>query len=148
MGITFTAIAAKVSNALLLNYIQPEIWKILWKNQNGFRRNRSTTSFILTIPWIIKGVQTKNLKTTLEFVYFSKTFDSIYRGKMEQILFTYGLPPKKNKTNCYHDNDTWWKVRKQWFAHLIEKLHQHYRWSLTRNYISTIFDYTLSSLRT
>ena len=37
-GITLTAIAAQVYNTLLLNDIQPEIEKILRKNQNGFQR--------------------------------------------------------------------------------------------------------------
>ena len=35
-------------NPLLLNRIESEIEKILRKNQNGFRRNPSTTSQILT----------------------------------------------------------------------------------------------------
>ena len=47
-GITLTSIAAKVYNALLLNRIKPAIEPILRKNQNGFRKNRSTTSQILT----------------------------------------------------------------------------------------------------
>ena len=34
----------------------------------------------------------KNLQVTLLFVDFTKTFDSIHRGKMEQILLAYGLP--------------------------------------------------------
>ena len=65
---------------------------ILRKNQNGFRRNRSTTSQILTIRRILEGVQAKNLQATLLFVDFTKAFDSIHRGKMEQILLAYGLP--------------------------------------------------------
>ena len=48
-GITLTSIAAKIYNALLRNRIEPKIDNILRKNQNGFRRNRSTTSQILTI---------------------------------------------------------------------------------------------------
>ena len=48
-GITLNSIVAKIYNALLLNHIEPEIEKILWKNPNDFRRNRSTTSQILTI---------------------------------------------------------------------------------------------------
>ena len=48
-GITLTSIAAKIYNALLRNRIVPKIDNILRKNQNGFRRNRSTTSQILTI---------------------------------------------------------------------------------------------------
>ena len=69
-----------------------KINNILRKNQNGFRRNRSTTSQILTIRRILEGVRAKNLRVTLLFVDFNKAFDSIHRGKMEQILLAYGLP--------------------------------------------------------
>ena len=34
----------------------------------------------------------KNLQATILFVDFTKAFDSIQRGKMEQILLAYGLP--------------------------------------------------------
>ena len=91
-GITLTSIAAKIYNALLRNRIEPEIDNILRKNQNGFRRNRSTTSQILTIRRILEGVRAKNLQATLIFVDFTKAFDSIQRGKMEQILLAYGIP--------------------------------------------------------
>ena len=77
--------------ALLLNCIEPEIEEILKKNQNGFWRNWSTTWQILTICQILEGVRAKNLKATLLFVDFSKVFNSIHRGKMEQILLAYGL---------------------------------------------------------
>ena len=90
-GITLTSIAAKIYNALLQNRIEPKI-DIFRKNQNAFRRNRSTTSQILTIRRILEGVRAKNLQATLLFVDFTKTFDSIHRGKMEQILLAYGLP--------------------------------------------------------
>ena len=91
-GITLTSIAAKIYNALLRNCIEPKIDNILRKNQNGFPRNRSTTSQILTIHRILEGVRAKNLQATLIFVDFTKAFDSIHRGKMEQILLAYGLP--------------------------------------------------------
>ena len=77
-------------NALLRNRIEPKIDNILRKNQNSFRRNRSTTSQILTICRNLGGQ--KNLQATLLFVDFTKAFDSIHRGKMEQILLAYGLP--------------------------------------------------------
>ena len=82
---------AKIYNALLRNRIEPKIENILSKNQNGFRRNRSTTSHILRIYRIL-DVREKNLQTTILFVDLSKAFDSIHRGKMEQILLVYGLP--------------------------------------------------------
>ena len=91
-GITLTSIAAKIYNVLLYNRIEPKIDNILRKNQNGFQRNRSTTSQILTIHRILEGIQGKNLQVTISFVNFTKAFDSIHRGKMEQILLAYGLP--------------------------------------------------------
>ena len=91
-GITLTSIAAKIYNALLRNRIEPKNDNILRKNQNGFRRNRSTTSQILIIRRILEGVRAKNLYVTLIFVDFTKAFDSIHRGKMEQILLAYGIP--------------------------------------------------------
>ena len=60
--------------------------------QHGFRRNRSTASQILTIRRILEGVRAKNLQVTLLFVDFTKAFDFIHRGKMEQILLAYGIP--------------------------------------------------------
>ena len=77
-GITLTSIAAKIYNALQLSCIETEIEKVLWMNQNDFRRNRSMTSQILIICRILEGVRAKNLKATLLFVDFSKAFDSVH----------------------------------------------------------------------
>ena len=91
-GITHTSIAAKIYHVLLRNRIGPKIDNILRKNQNGFRRNRSTTSQILIIRRILEGVRAKKLQATILFVDLTKAFDSIHRGEMEQILLAYGLP--------------------------------------------------------
>ena len=91
-GITLTSIAAKIYSALQRNHIEPKIDNILRKNQNGFQRNRSTTSQILTICRILEGIQAKNLQATLLFVDFTKAFNSIHRGKIEQILLAYSIP--------------------------------------------------------
>ena len=96
-GITLTSIAAKIYNALQRNRIETKIDNILRKNQNGFRRNRSTTSQILTICRILEGERAKNLQATLLFVDFTKAFDFIHKGKIEQILLVFGLPKKKKK---------------------------------------------------
>ena len=60
-GIALTSMVAKIYNVLLRNRIQPKIENILIKNHNGFRRNRSTTSQILTICRIFEGVRAKKL---------------------------------------------------------------------------------------
>ena len=56
------------------------------------------TSQILTIRRILEGVQPKNLQATLLFVDFTKAFDSIYKGKMVQILLAYDLPKETVST--------------------------------------------------
>ena len=83
LGIILKSIAAKIYNALLHNSIEPKIENILKKNQNGFWRNRSTTSQILTIRRIFEGVRTKNLEAIILFIDFTKALDSIHRGKIE-----------------------------------------------------------------
>ena len=89
-GITLTSIAAKIYNALLQNRIEPKIENILRKNQNGFWRNRSTSSQILTICRILEDVRAKNLH------YYLSTSPRpsipFTEGKMEQILLAYCLP--------------------------------------------------------
>ena len=81
---------AKIYNALLRTRIELKIDNILRKNQNGFQRNRSTTSQILSNHQILEGVRAKNLEATISFINFTKAFDFINRGKMEQLI-TYGL---------------------------------------------------------
>ena len=48
------------------------------KKQNGFRQ-------------ILLSVRVKNQDATILFVDFSRTFDSIHNGKIEQMLHAYGL---------------------------------------------------------
>ena len=91
-GIALTSMAAKIYNAQLRNRIEPKIDNILRKNQNSFRKNRPKTSRILTIRRTLEGVGQKNLQATILFLDFTKAFDSIHRGKMEQILLAYGIP--------------------------------------------------------
>ena len=80
-GITLTSIAAKIFNLMILNRSRLEIIPTLRKNQNGFRKNISTSGQILTIRRILEGV--KNLPLTLLFIDFSKAFYSIKRNKMD-----------------------------------------------------------------
>ena len=87
--ITLTSIAAKIYNALLRNCIEPKIDIILKKNQNGFRRNRSTTSKILTIRrrWSAQ-------LTYMRHYYLSALPRPAIPSQREdgKILLAYGLP--------------------------------------------------------
>ena len=91
-SVAIIAIDAQIHNALLLNRIRPKTEKLLWKNLISFRRNRFTTSRVLKIHQIIKGLQPKNLEATLLLIDFSKAFDFINKEKMKQILIAYSHP--------------------------------------------------------
>ena len=67
--ITLTSIAIKIYSVLLRNRIEPKIEKMLRKNQNGFLRNRSTTSQIFVIQRILEGVRASILRQQ----YYSST---------------------------------------------------------------------------
>ena len=109
-------IVANVYITWLFNFIRPEIEKIPWKNQNGFRKNPSTASQILTIRRIFKRVRTKNLEVTLVLVDFCKAFDSIHRGKMEEIQLAYNLFKEIDFLQKHRSNGllTWWRHRLLW----------------------------------
>ena len=93
-GISLMSIAAKLYNKMILNRIVPFVEPLLRKNQNGFRRGRSTLSQILCLRRIIEESKLSNRDLALVFVDFSKAFDSVDRDKMFEILNLYGIPDK------------------------------------------------------
>ena len=88
------AIAAKLYNKMILNQLVPFIEPLLRKNQNGFRRGRSTLSQILCLCRIIEESKLSNRDLALVFVDFSKAFDSVDINKLFEILKLYGIPNK------------------------------------------------------
>ena len=126
---------------MVLNHIQPKIKKVLWKKQNGLLRNCPTTSQILTIRWMIEGVQTNYLRVTLMFVYFSKAFNSMHRRKKKLIILQHSFSKETFTALQKHENNG----SLLWMRH---RLLRHSHRSLARRYISTIFIYTPLRLRT
>ena len=61
----------------------------------------------------LKAYGQKNLQATLLYVDFTKAFDSIHRGKMEQILPVYGLPKETVAAITILFRNTKVKVRSQ-----------------------------------
>ena len=93
-GISLMAIAAKLYNKMILNRLVPFVGPLLRKNQNGFRRGRTTLSQILCLRRLLEEAQASNRDLALVFVDFSKAFDSVDREKMFEILKLYGIPDK------------------------------------------------------
>ena len=66
----------------------------------------------MTIRRILQGVRVKkNLEATILFVDFTTAFDFIHRGKIEQILLTYGLPKETVTAIMMLQRNTKLKVR-------------------------------------
>ena len=93
-GIALSPVAAKVTNKMLLNPIQPIWHPLLRPNENGFRPGRSTTNHVLALRRIIEGVKSHKLQAAIIFVDFKKAFDSIHRHKGLEILRKYGVRRK------------------------------------------------------
>ena len=91
-GISLPAIAAKIYNQLILNRLFYVLNPILWRNQNGFRKGRSTTAQILSHQRIIYKMNNGSNDYTIIFVDFKKAFDSINRDIMNEILALHGIP--------------------------------------------------------
>ena len=77
---------------MILNRIQPFVNPLLRNNQNGFRPGISTTTHILALRRLIEGIKSQNIKAIIKMFYFRKTFYSINRSRMFNILSAYGTP--------------------------------------------------------
>ena len=99
---------------------------------------------------ILEGVQAKNLLATILFVNFTKTFDSIHRGKIEQILLAYGLPKATVTAITIVYRNTKVKVRSRSGEHTFtgwrHRILRHCSRSTARGYASPIPLYHLSRL--
>ena len=84
----------------------------------------------------------KNLEARLLFVDFSKEFEFIHRGKMEQILLVYGLPKETVTAIRIFFRNTNVKVRSLDY----DRRFRHCCWSFARGYISNIYVYNLLRL--
>ena len=91
-GITLSSLAAKLYRTMLLIRISPHLDAILTRNQNGFRKGRSTTLQILALRRLIEELKISNKQAYIVFLDFSKAFDSVNRKAMLHILLNYGSP--------------------------------------------------------
>ena len=98
-GITLTSIAAKIYNALLRNRIEPKIDNILRKTEMASEEIDPRPHKYWPSVESLKAYGQKNLLATILFVDFTEAFDSIHRGKMEQILLAYGTPKETEQMN-------------------------------------------------
>ena len=81
MEISLLSHVGKMYTALLNNRLTAylESNNILVEEQNGFRKNRSTTEHIFTLTSILDERLSKNIDTFVAFIDFQKAFDWVNR---------------------------------------------------------------------
>ena len=100
-GITFISIAAKIYHTLLRNHIENKIDNILRKNQNSFRRNRSTTSQILSIHRILEGVRVKHLEAQYYLSTSPRPLIPYTEGRWSNYYLLTASPKKQRDTDYF-----------------------------------------------
>ena len=118
-------------------------WENALEEPKWFLEKLIQDIIILSIHQILEGVRAKIHEAILLFVDFSKAFDSIFREKMEQILFTYNLSEETVAAIMMLYKNMKVKVPTTGWRH---RLLRHCSRCDTRTYISTVPVYPLSRL--
>ena len=93
-GIMLLSIPGKVLSKIILNRMKNTVDKLLRNNQAGFRSNKSCTDQISTLRIILEQSVEFNSPTYINFIDYSKAFDSIDRDSLWKIMAHYGIPSK------------------------------------------------------
>lgn len=99
-GISLMSLAAKVFNRIILDRLRPVIDPWLRKEQNGFRKERSTVQHILALRRICEEAKAHKQELHMIFIDFRKAFDSVARAQLPTLLDAYGVPPKLQFAIC------------------------------------------------
>ena len=93
-GISLLSAPGKVQNKIILTRIRDAVDNKLRNNQAGFRRGRSCTDQIATMRIILEQCREFNSSLYVNFIDYTKAFDSIDRECLWKILAHYGIPEK------------------------------------------------------
>jgi hypothetical protein len=84
----------KILSNILLSRLTPYAEEIIGDHQCGFRCNRSTTDNIFSIRQIVEKKWEYNEAVHQLFIDFRKTYDSVRREVLYNILIEFGIPLK------------------------------------------------------
>src|SRR5215469_6566354 len=79
---------------VLLNRMQNAVDAVLREEQAGFRRGRSCCDQIFTLRQIIEKATSLHRPLLINFIDFTKAFDSVHRPSVWKIAQSYGIPDK------------------------------------------------------
>uniref|UniRef100_A0A1I8JIM6 Reverse transcriptase domain-containing protein n=2 Tax=Macrostomum lignano TaxID=282301 RepID=A0A1I8JIM6_9PLAT len=91
-GISLMSCTANLFNRVLLSRLQPVLDPFLRREQNGFRPGRGTVTQILALRRILEEASIHQSTIICIFVDFLKTFDSVSRRVIANILRAYHVP--------------------------------------------------------
>jgi hypothetical protein len=93
-GVSLLSTSYKILSNILLSWLGPYIDEIIGDHQCAFRRNRSTTDQIFCIRLILKKKLEYNETEHQLFTDSKKTYDSVRREVLYNILIEFGVPMK------------------------------------------------------
>ena len=93
-GITLLSVPGKVLCIVLLNRLRGAVDQILREEQAGFRQGRSCMDQIFTLRNIIEQCAENQKPLLVNFIDFTKAFDSVHRESLWQIAAAYGVPDR------------------------------------------------------
>ena len=93
-GISLLNTAYKILATVINNRLTTYAEDLLSQEQNGFRRNRSTTDNIFIMRQILEKCYEYNIEMHVLFIDFKQAFDSVDRQKTIQILQELRIPNK------------------------------------------------------
>jgi hypothetical protein len=111
-GISLLSTSYTILSNILLSRLVPYIDEITGDRQCGFRRNRSTTDQIFCICQILEKKWEYNETVHQLFIDLKKTYDSVRREVLYNILIEFGVPMKLVRLIKMCLNETYSKVRR------------------------------------
>jgi purine nucleoside phosphorylase len=91
-GTSILSTTCKIVSNILLSKFSLYAEEIIWDNQCGFRRNRSTTVHILCIRQILEKKWEYKTAVNPLFIDFKETYDSVRREILYNIIIEFGIP--------------------------------------------------------
>lgn len=101
----------KVFSKLLLGTLEPLADECIGNYQCGFRKGRSTIGQLSIIGQLMENKYEFKSNIWQVFVDFKKSYDSIHRDSLYNMIYKFGFPKKIISLTRMCINVTWYQVR-------------------------------------
>ena len=91
-GISLLSVSSKILCRVLIDRVKSGVDEMIRQEQAGFRSGRGASEQIFALRSILEQCQEWQATVYINFVDFSKAFDSIIRERLWDIMGQYGIP--------------------------------------------------------